>query len=248
MITVAYGTSPSQVADLYLASADRTAIVGLLHGGFWRVPYGREELAPIAEDLAAHGFNVWNIEYRRIDEAGGGWPGTFLDVALALDHLALLAHEYPQLDVTRVAVAGHSAGGQLALGAASAAGFAPSTVRPVAVAALAAVSDLECAYRLDSGRGAVRELLGGSPTQVPERYARVSPLRLLPLHVPQLILHGDADPALPPSMARDYVEAARRAGDAVRHIEIQRMGHMDYLDVRSQAHCALRNWLADTLG
>jgi acetyl esterase/lipase len=114
--------------------------VCLLHGGFWRMPYGRDEMDAIARDLAARGFAVWNLEYRRVGAPGGGWPGTLDDVGAGIDHLATLVGEGVNLDLERVAVVGHSAGGQLALWSAS---RASPRVRVAAAAGLAPVADLD---------------------------------------------------------------------------------------------------------
>jgi acetyl esterase/lipase len=246
--TFRYADSDSQVGDLYLPPTGiRPPVVCLLHGGFWRLPYGREEMAPVAADLAARGYAVWNIEYRRIGEPGGGWPGAAEDVAAAVDHLAVLADRGTRLDLGRVAVVGHSAGGHLALCAGARGArqrrFAPSKVVPSVVCGLAAVADLHEAFLLDAGNGAVQSLLGGSPQRHPERYEQASPRCMLPLGVRQLILHGSADDALPPRLSRTYVQAARGAGDGVDHIELPGMGHMEYLDPGSRAHAHLCNWL-----
>ena len=224
------------------------AVVCLLHGGFWRMPYGREEMSAIATDLASRGYAVWNIEYRRIGSPGGGWPGTMEDIAAAIDHLAVLAAGEVDLDLRRVAVVGHSAGGHLALCASARRGepdsrFAPRKIFPAAVAGLAAVVDLHATFALNSGNSAVSALFGGSPSQYPTRYARASPLGLVPLGVRQLILHGTEDDALPVALAREYVKAARHVGDNVDYVELPGMGHMEYLDPASQAHDALCKWL-----
>ncbi|MDQ1919651.1 alpha/beta hydrolase family protein [Massilia pseudoviolaceinigra] len=248
MQTFHYGASESQVGDLYMPALSMPAVVCLLHGGFWRMPYGREEMSAIAADLVSRGFAVWNIEYRRIGGPGGGWPGTLEDVAAAIDHLAVLAAGEASLDLRRVAVVGHSAGGHLVLCAAAQraeadARFAPRKVFPTAVAGLAAVVDLHATFTLNSGNNAVSALLGGSPGEHPIRYAQASPLGLVPLQVRQLILHGTEDDALPVEQSREYVKAARHAGDSVDYVELPGMGHMEYLDPASEAHDALCKWL-----
>lgn len=247
-----YGPAISQVGDLYLPKTPQPAVVCLLHGGFWRMPYGRDETAAIAVDLAARGYAVWNIEYRRVGSPGGGWPGTLEDVAAAIDYLAVLAANGEDLDLQRVAVAGHSAGGHLALCAcAKRTGddgrFAPRTVAPVAAAALAGVLDLHATFSLSSGNSAVSELLGGSPSEHPARYAQASPLALVPLNVQQLIVHGTQDIALPVELSRKYAQAALLAGDRVDYLELAGMGHMEYLDPASNAHDALCQWLSSAL-
>lgn len=211
------------------------------------MPYGREELAGIAADLTAKGYAVWNIEYRRVGATGGGWPGTLSDVVLAVDHLASLRDDGIDLDLDRVAVAGHSAGGHLALCVSARSRnslFRASRVQPIAAAGLAAVSDLALAYELSAGNGAVNAFLGGGPTEVPERYAAASPAQLLPLGVKQLIVHGALDTALPVDFARRYVMAALAAGDEVEFAELDDAGHMDFLDPGSGAHGSLVKWLA----
>lgn len=244
--TIKYGQCEAQEGDLYLPHASRPPVVCLLHGGFWRMPYGREELAGIAQDIAAKGYAVWNIGYRRVGAPGGGWPGTFSDVALAVDHLATLVDEGIDLDLSRVIVAGHSAGGQLALcvsGRSNHARFRPARVQPVAAAGLAAVSDLARAYQISAGNGAVLQLLGGGPDQVPDRYAAASPIALLPLGVAQLIIHGAKDEALPIDLSRHYATTARATGDNVDFVALPDAGHMDFLDPNSEAHATLCNWL-----
>lgn len=246
--TIKYGPSESQVGDLYLPAAVSPPVVCLLHGGFWRMPYGRDEFSPVAIDLVTRGFAVWNIEYRRLGVPGGGWPGTLQDVAAAIDHLAEIAAGGTGLDLDRVTVVGHSAGGQLALWSAAGSGKrhdcrAPSRVHPIAAAGLAAAADLAGAYALGAGDSAVNALLGGSPDQYPDRYEAASPLSLLPLGVKQLLIHGTADEALPVELTRSYVHAARSSGDDVEYVELIGAGHMDYLDPKSKAHNTLCHWL-----
>ncbi len=246
--TIRYGSAPSQEADLYLPNATRPPVVCLLHGGFWRMPYGRDQFDAVAQDLVSRRFAVWNLEYRRLGELPGGWPETLCDVAAGIDHLAVLAADNVNLDLSRVIVAGHSAGGQLALWAsARRTGHGnpggPTRVRPSGVAGLAAALDLAALFAIGVGNHAVRELLGGSPAEHPARYAAASPATLLPLGVPQLIVHGAADDTLPLEVTREYVHAATRAGDSIQFRELPRVGHMDYLDPSSEAHDALCRWL-----
>src|SRR5919202_2506380 len=117
-VRLAYGSGPLRFGDLWLPAGEGragphpTAIV--IHGGYWRNPYGLDLMDGLSADLARRGIAAWNIEYRRIGDEGGGWPGTFIDVARAAGHLAHLASRYG-LDLARVAALGHSAGGHLAL-------------------------------------------------------------------------------------------------------------------------------------
>ena len=122
---VQYGEHPSQFLEVWWPDAVHPhPVVVLIHGGFWRLPYGLELMWPLAHDLVGRGFAVANLEYRRLGEDGGGWPGTFDDVAAAFRKLGVVATEDDggRLDLDRIGVVGHSAGGHLALWAASALG------------------------------------------------------------------------------------------------------------------------------
>ena len=242
MRTVRYGQSDSQSGDLHLPAKGEPAVVCLLHGGFWKMPYGRDQMTALADDLAARDYAVWNIGYRRVGEPGGGWPGTMQDAVDAIEYLAVLADEVATLDLRRVAVVGHSAGGQLALHAVACSRM--RRVHPIAVASLSGVVDLRRAFALGCGGGAVSALLGDGPETYPERYAQASPSESLPLGVRQLLIHGDSDEALPVAISRAYVHAAREAGDSVDYIEMPGMGHMDYLDPANRVHSLLSDWLS----
>ncbi|MGD1045640.1 MAG: alpha/beta hydrolase [Bacteroidota bacterium] len=246
--TYKYGSLTSQEGDLYLPQVSRPPVLCLLHGGFWRMPYGRDELTAMAKDLAARGYAVWNVEYRRLGAPGGGWPGTLHDVVSAIDHLATLVNDGIELDLNRVIVAGHSAGGHLALWVAARNKPANISslvrVHPIAAAGLAAITDLARLCKLNTGKGAVNEFLGGPPSQYPDRYAAASPIELLPLGVRQLIIHGAKDKELPINLSRSYAAAAQASGDCVEFVELPDEGHMDFLDPGSKVHTTFCEWLA----
>ena len=123
MTLEAYGPGADRFGELWRPAGDGPwPVVVLLHGGFWRAQRTLELMRPLAADLAGRGFAAWNLEYRRVGQPGGGWPGTCEDVAAGLDHLARLAGREP-LDLDRLVVAGHSAGGHLALWSAARAGL-----------------------------------------------------------------------------------------------------------------------------
>ena len=238
------GAHPVQVADLHVPRGDGPFPVAVvLHGGSWQAIYGKLTTRPLAADLARHGWAAWNVEYRRLGRGqGGGWPQTFDDVATAIDHLALL--DDPRLDLDRVAAIGHSAGGQLALWAAArgvlpaAAVGATPRVRLRGVAALAPVTDLGGAGRV------VHALLGGTPAQVPERFAQADPLRRLPLGVPALVVHARDDATISVQRSREYVAAARAAGDAdVSLVEVETGGHSGVIDPGAEGWRTAREWL-----
>ncbi|MBX7187267.1 MAG: alpha/beta fold hydrolase [Vicinamibacteria bacterium] len=239
--TIPYGPAADHQADFYAPAATRPPVVCLLHGGFWRMPYGRDQMAAVAEDLAGRGFAVWNLEYRRLGTGGAGFPGTMDDVGLGIDYLAKLPALGFDLDLDRVIVAGHSAGGHLALWAG---GRAPSqAVRLRAVAGLAPIADLDRAYALRVGGEVVAELLGGAPAEYPDRLRAASPIEMLPLGVRQLILHGSDDAAVPIELSRGYARAAKAKGERIELIELPGTGHMEFLDPSTEAHAALCRWL-----
>jgi acetyl esterase/lipase len=217
------------------------------------MPWGRDHIAPLAVPLTRLGFAVWNLEYRRVRGAagelgadGGGWPGTLQDVGMGIDHLATWAENGGQglVDLTRVSVVGHSAGGQLALWAAASGGeYGPRRVRVAAAVGLAPVADLKWAYEQRCGNAAVENFLGGPPEEYPRRYRAASPAERLPLGVRQLILHGTSDQDVPVEISRRYARAAAAAGDDVTFRELPDTPHMDFVHPASGATALLFDWL-----
>ncbi len=243
--TLRYGPDDDHVADLRVPEGPGPiSVVVLIHGGFWRDPWRRDLMDGAAVDLAKAGYATWNIEYRRIG-GGGGWPVTLHDVAAAIDHVADLAGDHP-IDPARVGVVGHSAGGHLALWAAGrrrlpagAPGAGPRVV-PLAVLALAPLGDLAAAHEAGLGEDAVEDFLRRAPADGEERFRVASPSALLPLGVPQSVIHGDADPAVPLDHSRAYVAAATAAGDEVTLLELPGVGHFGTIDHRSKAWVTAR--------
>lgn len=224
--TLRYGDHADQVADLRVpVGAGPHPVAVLLHGGFWREPYRRDLMDPLAEDLTAQGWATWNLEYRRVGGAGG-WPATLDDVAAGITALA----DQP-VDLARLLLVGHSAGGHLALWAAS---LGPAAL----VVSLAGVSDLEEAAELGLGDRAAQELLGGTPAEVPERYATASPARLFPLRAPLLLVHGDADDQVPVSTARRFAALAAVAGSPCELLELPGVDHFAVIDPATPAWSA----------
>ncbi len=207
-------------------------MVVVIHGGYWQARYGKLVMKPVAADLRRRGLAAWNIEYRRLGR-GGGWPATFDDVSAAIDHLADLGD--PRLELQNVAAVGHSAGGQLALWSAS---RRNPRVRIARVCGQAAVCNLAVAG------ASARELMGGGVEEVPERYALADPMRLVPLGVPTLLVHGAGDTTVPVKRSRAYARAARAAGDRVELVEPEPGGHRQHVDPRSEAWRVAAEWLA----
>lgn len=209
-------------------------VAAVIHGGSWRAGYGKALMRPVCRDLVRRGWAAWNVEYRRMGGGqDGGWPATFEDVAEAVDHLA--AVDSP-LDLDRVVLLGHSAGGHLALWAAGSSELAPE-LRPRAVVALAPVANLERGTMKSPG-GLVNALLGGTPAEVPDRYEAANPYRQVPLGAPVLLVHGPGDQTVTVEQSRDYAAAARAAGASIELVEPP-ASHRAHVDPRSAAWAAV---------
>jgi acetyl esterase/lipase len=203
--TVRYGEDPSQLAELWRPSGPPKGVVVVIHGGFWRARYDLSLGRPLAEDLVAHGWAAWNVEYRRVGD-GGGCPQTLDDVATAID--TLVHHDLP---LRRVITVGHSAGGHLATWAASRGrhGRWPARVPVTGVVSQAGVLDLRSAHEGRLGDGAVETFLGHPPGPADDA---VDPIRQVPLDIPVHCVHGVEDDTVPVGQSRAYVEAATAAG------------------------------------
>ncbi|GAC1441511.1 MAG: hypothetical protein NVSMB55_09510 [Mycobacteriales bacterium] len=220
----------------------RLPTVVLVHGGYWGASYDRSLEDAVAADLSGRGYLCWNIDYSAADKP---WPATLTDVAAGYDHIC----SFDRVDHSRIAVVGHSAGGQLALWLASRArlpagapGSGSTAPRPVLAVAQAPVASLARGSRDGLGGGAVDALMGGSPDQRPARYAVADPIALLPTMVRTVLIHGTTDSTVPLNQSQDYVAAATKAGDPST-LETFPGGHFEHLDPRSQAVDLLRKAL-----
>jgi acetyl esterase/lipase len=253
-----YGPDSLQFGDLRLPSSPGPhPVVIVIHGGCWVSRFATlRNSAALADALRDAGFATWNIEYRRTDSPGGGWPNTFLDVARATDHLRELAKTYP-LDLTRTIALGHSAGGHLALWLAAAdrvpatseiARRDPLTLRgAVALAGIADLADFRT-YSVNSCGDVVDPFMGGSPEAVPERYAAGSPAALFPLSVPQVQIVGTLDRVMPQPAREAHEAAARGSGSAFELIVIDGAGHHELMSPRSAAWPAIERAVRGLLG
>jgi acetyl esterase/lipase len=237
-VHVAYGADLNQFGELRIpAGRGPHPVVVLIHGGCFKAAYASlRDMAPMGDALKAQGIATWNVEYRRLGQPGGGWPGTYQDVGHAVDQLRALAETY-RLDLNRVVFVGHSAGGHLAMWPASrsripssSALYANDPLKVRGVVDLAGPVDLSA--NIDGYEGLCKDtvitsFLGGTPSTVPERYAQASPRRLLPLGVPQVLIVGQYEEYVPLALAQAYIAAARRAGDAVQLEVIPGVGHFE---------------------
>ena len=235
-----YGDHFHQFGDLLLPrdAEGPLPVAVLLHPGFWREEFSLEISEDLARDLAGRGWAAWNVEYRRVGEgSGGGYPATLEDVAAAIDFLQTL--DAP-LDLARVVTVGQSAGGHLAIWAASR--EAPAVPLAGAVSQ-AGTLDLRAADRDGLGDGATTEFMGGGADERSEAYADASPIERVPLGVPQLLVHGEADDVVPPSQSSAYAEAARAAGDDVELVLRPGEDHFVHTDPANPAWADVVKWL-----
>lgn len=231
-----YGPALSQVAELFLPKGrGRHPVVVLLHGGcFLQKHQGFPQTSGLAADLAGRGYAVWNVEYRKLGEPGAGYPGTFQDVATAIDRLRDEAPKYG-LDLSRVIAMGHSAGGHLALWAASRdklpSGSPLRMTNPLkigAVISLAGIGDLAGQgeiFALPCGDDTIDRLVDSAHRKQP--FADTSPAELLPTGIKVVMVHGVFDPVLPPYTGRDYALKVRKAGDRAEVVTIPDAAHFD---------------------
>lgn len=215
-MTLAYGPHPCHIIDVRVPARLPAPLVVMLHGGFWRSEYDRTHTGPLTAALASAGYVVAIPEFRRTG-ADGGWPGTFDDVAAALDAVPDLLAPYSSEPPV---VLGHSAGGHLALWAA-----ARPEARMRAVVSLAGCADLVMCSELGLDDGATDLLLGGGPDRVPERYGFADPAQLPVPVAPVTLLHGTADDRVPIAVSRSY---AARTGAAL--LQLPGVGHFALID------------------
>ncbi|OTP66029.1 alpha/beta hydrolase [Caballeronia sordidicola] len=239
---IPYGPAPSQFVELFRARGSGPfPVVVLLHGGCWAHQYGGlRQIAPLASALAEKGWMVWNIEYRGIDEAGGGFPGTYLDVAQGLQKLSDEAARL-NIDLSRMVVVGHSAGAQLALWAAARNRIAPDSplhsANPIhlpTVIGLGVLPDLGDADGIKRACGANAAVLTGKPQPGSmDVFADTSPQSMLPIGSRMILINGELDTVAPPALATHFANEARRAGDDIRHLVVPDASHYDEVSIDS---------------
>jgi acetyl esterase/lipase len=249
---IQYGAAALQFGDLRLPAlggGKPAPVVVFLHGGWWKAAYDLEYGGHLCQALKAKGIATWSLEYRRVGNEGGGWPGTFQDVAAGFEYLNELGKSYP-LDLSRVVVIGHSAGGHLAYWLAgrhhvpkgSVAGVVPVSALGIKAAiGLAGAVDLRLTIDLTGwftfahDKDEVISLMGGAPAQVPDRYAVGNPGDLLPLNVAQVLLQGAEDDQIPSQLPQRWAERGWKMGEQILVQMIPGADHFDVCDPESKA-------------
>jgi len=254
-IQIPYGADSLQFGELRVPAGEGPfPLVAIIHGGCWLAAYDLGLMDAMATDLTARGYATWNLEYRRVGDAGGGWPGTFLDIAHGVDHLQTLTEDYP-LDLEQLVVVGHSAGGHLALWAGSRGGlprksplYTGRPLQPQGVISLAGIVDLEDYFDPNSGCGSsIDDLMGGTPSEVPERYRQTSPVFLPLMNVPRILLTGTRDPIVPTTHVNRYLTDRPDPDGLLQAREIRRAGHFEVISPGSRAWPEVVQALEDVL-
>lgn len=225
---VAYGGDENQFVDLRLPKQKGPhALALVIHGGYWRARYDLEYAGHLCAALTAKGIATANLEYRRVGNPGGGWPGTFSDIRAGYQFLTQNARKY-EFDTRRIVAIGHSAGGQLGLC------LAARETGVKSVISLAGVVDLQRAYELHLSNDAMVEFLGGKPEEVADHYREADPMKLA-IAARQWLVHGAMDDIVPPAFSKDYVSAKQKMKEDAQLVEIAKAGHFEVVDPRSGA-------------
>ena len=253
--TVAYGPGPWRFGELSLPKGPGPhPVVVFIHGGCWHTPWALDHARSLCSAFVGEGLAVWNLEYRRLGDDGGGWPGTFEDVAAGADHLRVLAGRFP-LDLGQVVAVGHSAGGHLALWLAGRhrlpvgsplRGGDPLPLK--GVVSLAGIPNLRDGARRQVCGHAIERLLGAPSPGWEERMALASPAELLPLGARQRQVCGDKDAIVPPDLAIAYEAVAQMKGDDVTSVVVAGAGHFELVNPASVAWPAVRAAVRSLLG
>ncbi|WP_227006267.1 alpha/beta hydrolase family protein [Rufibacter latericius] len=232
---IAYGTDSLQFGELRVPEGKGPfPVVVVIHGGCWLSQYNYQYMNHVSAALTKAGFATWNIEFRRVGNPGGGYPGTFQDIAQATDYVRELAKGYP-VSSKDVVVMGHSAGGHLALWTAgrkdlplSSPLYTKNPLKVKGVVSLAGIPDLTT-YSTEKGscNAAVEKLMAGLPAAVPQRYAETTPSPALALKIPVRMIQGARDPIVPVSQAQNFVNHSSSRKNNAKVVLLPQAGHFD---------------------
>jgi len=240
---IRYGEYPSQFAELRFPNGRGPfPVLFVVHGGFWQSAYDLSHIGHLCAAFTSKGIITCSIEYRRIGNPGGGWPGTFHDISLATRKIVQTTSSDLRFDHARTAILGHSAGGHLALWLAGSHRISKGSPLHIdqrqaitKAISLAGVSDLRLAWKQNLGHGIVTRLMGGTPVEYPDRYNAGSPIDLLPTGASQALVHGTDDDTVPASQSEAYVERAEKLGDWPALVKLSGVGHYELIDPESEA-------------
>ena len=236
-VKIAYGDDPLQFGELHIpAGAGPFPVVAFIHGGCWLAEYDITTTRPLAGALQDEGVAVWNLEYRRVGNPGGDYPGLLLDIGAGIDYLKKLAADYP-IDLDQVVVMGHSAGGHLALWVGARAKipadhelYLAGPLMPTGVVALAPAAALTRLHQQGTCDNVIDRLMHGSPAEYPDRYAYVEPARMAPIGVRHTALMGVHDSVWTP-FGEAYITAARAIGDdTIERVMAPEAGHFEVIN------------------
>ena len=238
-----YGDDPNQFAELRFPSGRGPfPVLFVVHGGFWQSRYDLSHIGHLCAALTSKGMITCSIEYRRIGNPGGGWPGTFQDISLATRNIVQTTSTDVRFDHARTAILGHSAGGHLALWLAGSHRISKGSPLHMDqrqaitnAISLAGVTDLRLAWKQKLGHGIVTRLMGGTPDECPDQYYAGSPIELLPTGASQVLVHGTDDDTVPLSQSEAYVEKAEKLGDWPTLLKLDDVGHYELIDPESEA-------------
>lgn len=238
--TISYGGDALQHIELWLPQGEGPhPVVFIIHGGCWQTAVAKADImGAMAQAFTERGAAVWNIEYRGIDVPGGGYPGTFLDVAAAAQLLGERG-DAESLDLDRVVALGHSAGGHLALWLAGQHNTdETSPLRGeralglegvVSIGGLPDLKEISSANPNACGEGTIARLAGAAEPGRVDPFNDTSPAALLPLAVQQILIASAADSIAPPTYSQGYADKARAAGDTVEVRTIAGQGHFELI-------------------
>ena len=211
-----------QKLDLYLPTAfdeSPRPVIVRIHGGAWR--HGDKTTQRSVGNYVKQGYIGVAINYRFSQHAI--FPAQIEDCKAAIRWLKAHAKEYG-IDPARIGVMGSSAGGHLAalLGATGDTkefdigenfGFSSSVCAVVDNYGPTDFLQIVDNPFVASRKSAVSQLLGGPISENAELAARANPIKYLSANDPPfLIMHGDADPLVPPSQSEALHEALAEAG------------------------------------
>jgi acetyl esterase/lipase len=237
-----YGSDPNQIAEFRFPDGKGPfPLLFVVHGGFWQSLYDLAHIGHLCAAFTSQGIITCNIEYRRIGNPGGGWPGTFQDISLATRSILKTRSSDSRFDLTHTAIIGHSAGGHLALwlvGSHRVSRDSPlyhnQKLAIASAISLGGVTDLRLAWQQKLGHGIVNRLMGGTPDEHPDRYDAGSPIQLLPMGARQVLIHGANDDIVPVSQSEAFVQRAEKLGDRSTLVKLDGTGHFELIDPESR--------------